>query len=127
MLWCWGGRRPWPVVRFRSGEGVAESGVGVGEFVTPGPGPVDAHDVFAGVGGKAGGDVEEPVADGFRFGSGEGPGEADELRPGEEGGSGERDGKPSFVSDVVLEREVGEAAVFPVFDAVFDSGVAAMA
>ena len=56
-----------------------------------------------------------------------GPGEADQLCPGEQGGGGDGHGEPCLVSDVVLEREVGEAAVFPVFDAVFDSGVAAMA
>ena len=43
------------------------------------PGSIDSHDVFTGVGGEAGGDVEEPVSDGFGFGVGEGPGEADQL------------------------------------------------
>ena len=55
-----------------SGEGVSEPLVGVGEVVTPWPVLVDAHDVFAGVGDEASSDVQEPVADGFGFGSGEG-------------------------------------------------------
>ena len=53
---------------------MAEPGVAIGEVVTPGPGPVDSHDLFAGVGDEAGGDVEEPVADCFGFGGGRGAG-----------------------------------------------------
>ena len=73
--------------------------------------------------GEAGGDVEEPVAQRFGFGSGEVTVEADELGPSEQARREHRDGGPGFVADVVLERQVRHAGRFPAANPVLDTGM----
>ena len=78
-------------------------------------------------GDEAGGDVEEPVAQGLGFGFGQVAVEAEVLGPGQQAAGQQGDGAPGLVAGEVLEGEVGESAVLPVPDPVFDSGVASVA
>jgi len=61
----------WPVLGgLWSGQGVSESLESGQEFVSPGPGVVDAEVELTASGGEAGSDMQEPVAQGFGFGIG---------------------------------------------------------
>ena len=108
------------------GQGCSESLEGSQELVSPGPGVVDTEVEATASGGEAGGDVEEPVAEGFGFGFGQFTVEAEELGPCQQIGGDDRSGEPGLVTDEVFEGEVGQAAVFPGADAVLDSGVLAV-
>ena len=71
---------------------------------------------------ESGGDVEDPVAEGFGFGTGEVTGEADELGPGEQIRREECDGGPCLVAGVVLEWRVEHPVAFPAAHAVLNAG-----
>jgi hypothetical protein len=91
-------------------------------LVEPEPEPAAAAD-------DAAGDVQEPVAQGFRFCSGEGGlvVQEDRLGPGDQV-DGEHDGgQPGRVDREGAGRETAEAGVFAAADAVLDPGVGAVA
>ena len=112
-----------------SGQGVSESSERSQELVAPGPGAgvVDPEVESSASCGEAGCDVEEPVAQRFRFGFGQVTIEAQELSPGQKVCGDDRGGEPGLVANEVFEGEVVQAAVFPVADAVLDSGVTTVA
>jgi hypothetical protein len=79
--------------------------------VSPGPGAVDPEDGLPALGDEAGGDMEEPVAEGLGFGSGEVAVEAEQLGPGQQAAGQKAGGGPGLVAGEVFEGQVGEARI----------------
>ena len=91
----------------------------------PGPGGVEVE----GPAGRAdaGGDMQEPVADGFGCGPAELAGEADGSGPGQHVNCGHGRGEPCLVGDHIGEWQVGRSAGFEIPDDRFSCAPAAVA
>ena len=103
-----------------SGEGGAEALPGGGDRFGPAPGGVDAQPELAGSFGDAGGDVQDPVAEGGDLGAGQlgGVGEGDEFGPGDQVSGGQDDFQPGGVGLKFMTGQVGQAGGFGLADSV---------
>jgi hypothetical protein len=102
---------------------------GGGERVRPGPAAVDLEAGAACAVDEAGGDVQQPVAQGLRLGFGEIGLVVQEnaLGPGDEVDRDQRADQPRLVDRELPGGEPAHAGVLAGADAVFDAGVAAVA
>lgn len=73
--------------------------------------------------GQDGSNVQDAIAHGFRLGLGQCAVEADHLAPGERCTRDQAAGHPGLVAHEALEGQVGQPAVLPGSDPVFDPGV----
>ena len=94
----------------------------------PAPGGVDAQSELAGAAGDAGGDVQDPVAEGFDLAAGQVGvlGEADQFGPGHQIGCGQDDFQPGGVR-VERGRAGWQPGGLGLADPVLDAGVLAVA
>lgn len=83
----------------------------------------DPDEVFALSAGDPGGDVQQSVAQGFRFGLGEVTGEKGCLRPGDQVGGGHREFEPGGVDRECAGREPAEAGVLGALQDAFPASV----
>ena len=111
-----------------SGERGAESVEAFGDVGGPAPGLVDAQPDLAGAAGDAGGDVQDPVAEGVDLaaGQGGGVGEADLLGPADQVDRGEDDFEPGVVLAPGTAGQVAQPGGLGFSDAVLDAGVLAV-
>jgi hypothetical protein len=96
------------------------------ERLAPGPAARQVQAQAAGVAGEPAGDVQQPVAEAFRFAAGERAVEQQPLRPGEQIPGGEDELEPGGVRLEGAEGEIVEAGVPAAADPVFDDGVVAV-
>ena len=94
-----------------------------------GPRPVVLQAEFGAASGERepGGDVQEPVADSLRLGRRQFAVERERLGPDDQVVREQHDLQPHLVELKFLERELGQAGVLVVADAVLDVGVLAVA
>ena len=131
-----GGGLSWGPWVFHSSVGVVPVQVnaarmavpGGGDRVCPAPGGVDAEPELSGAAGDAGGDVQDPVAEGGDLAAGEVGvvGEADEFGPGDQIDCGQHDFEPGGVGVGTRAGQVTQPGGFGFADAVLDPGVLTM-
>ena len=120
LPWSWR-RSGWSAGRdgLKAGDGGGDVG---------GPGPVfgEAQAEPATAPGEPSGDGEQAQAEPFRFPAAGGPGQGEQLRPGQQFAGQGHDLAPDLVLGEALEGEVAQPGVLGVADAVLAAGAAAV-
>jgi hypothetical protein len=89
----------------------------------PGPACLDVEAALAAAASQPGGGVQDAVAQGLRFGLGEGAVEGEQLEPGEQGRGGQGGGLPGLVYRQRGGGEFADPAVVAGADGIFDLGM----
>jgi hypothetical protein len=94
---------------------------GHGQFVSQGPGRRYPQAQASAAAGEAGSDVQQPVAELLRLGSGEFPVQQQDARPGQQIDRREAEFEPDDVDGEVAEGEAAEAGGLAAPDVVLDA------